>query len=64
MTAQMNTTLAATFIATAAGIIAWFSGLSRAMWPAHPQLGAFLITVFTGIVVTQLWPTITGQRNG
>ena len=34
----MNTTLAATLVATAAGIIAWFSGLARAMWPPHPQL--------------------------
>lgn len=63
MTAQMSTTLAATLIATAAGIAAWFTGLTRAMWPPHPQICALLITVFTGIVVTQLWPTITGQTK-
>ncbi len=63
MNAQMNTTLAATLIATAAGIVAWLSGLTRAMWPPHPQICALLITVFVGIVVTQLWPSITGQKN-
>ncbi len=63
MTAQMNTTLAATLIAIAAGIVAWSSGLSRAMWPAHPQLGALLITVFSAIVIAQLWPTITGRKS-
>ena len=60
MKSTMSTTLAATLIASVAGFCAWFFGISRAMWPAHPQLCAFLITVFTGIVVTCLWPTITG----
>ena len=63
MTAPMNTTLAATLIATAAGIVAWLSGLTRAMWPPHPQLCALLITVFTGIVVTQSGPPSPARRK-
>jgi hypothetical protein len=59
----MSTTLAATLIATAAGTAAWFFGIARAMWPDHPQLGVLLITVFTGIVVSILWPTVTRKRS-
>jgi hypothetical protein len=52
----MNSTLAATLVATAAGIGAWFFGLSNAIWPAHPQIAAFLITIVVGVVVKQIWP--------
>jgi len=63
MKTSMNATLAATLIATAAGLIAWFFGFARDIWPAHPQLAAFLITVVVGIVVNQTWPSNSGQRS-
>lgn len=63
MNSRMSTTLAATLIGTAAGLTAWLTGIAAAMWPAHPQLGVLLITVFTGLVVTNLWPAITRKRS-
>jgi hypothetical protein len=52
----MSSTLAATLIATVVGTGAWLLGLAGAIWPAHPQLTAFAMTVVIGIVVKQLWP--------
>lgn len=63
MNSQLSTTLAATLIATAAGTASWYFGIARAMWPAHPQLGILLITVFTGIVTSILWPAITRKAG-
>jgi hypothetical protein len=51
----MNSTLAATLIATAVGVGVWLTGIAHAIWPAHPQLAAFAITIVTGIVVQQTW---------
>jgi hypothetical protein len=59
---SMNRTLAAALIATAAGLIAWFLGFARMIWPAHPQITAFLITVAVGIVVNQTWPADPGRE--
>jgi hypothetical protein len=58
MKAPANSTWAATLIATAAGVAAWFLGYAEAVWPAHPQLAAFLITVVVSVVVKQLWPVV------
>lgn len=49
-----RSTLLATFVATAVGAAAWFFGVAKSIWPAHPQLAAFLITVTVGVVVTKL----------
>ncbi len=56
MKTSAKSTLAATLIATAAGIGAWFFGIAKQIWPAHPQLTAFLITVVIGVVVKKIWP--------
>lgn len=53
---KMNSTLAATLIATAVGIVAWFSGESKVVWPAHPQIAAFLVTVVVSVIVKLIWP--------
>jgi len=58
----MNATLAATLIATAAGLGAWFLGGAKLIWPAHPQISAFLISVVASIVIKQLWPLGSGQE--
>ena len=63
MKASMGSTLAATLIATAAGIGVWFFGVAKAIWPNHPQIAAFVITVVVGIVVKQIWPVDVGQKT-
>ena len=59
----MNSTLAATLIATAAGLGVWLTGFSRVIWPAHPQIAAYLFTVAVSILVKMLWPVSAGQRH-
>ncbi len=63
MRAFTNSTLAATVIATIAGVVAWFFGLAKEIWPAHPQLVAFLLTFVTGIVVKQVWPYVDDDQE-
>jgi len=63
MTACTNSTLAATAIATAAGVGAWLFGLAKAVWPAHPQVAALAITIVVSIVVKQIWPVDAGQKR-
>lgn len=63
MKIQINNTLAAPVLAVIAGITAWFTGIASAMLPAHPFLGALLITVFTGIAVFQIWHFITHRKK-
>ncbi len=63
MIANRNSTLAATLIATAAGVGVWFFGLAKAIWPAHPQIAAFLVTVVASIVVKQTWPAEYARKR-
>ena len=62
MKASTKSTLAATLIATAVGVGAWF-GLAKASWPAHPQMAAFAITIAVSVVVNQTWPVAVGQKR-
>ena len=63
MKASTKSTLAATVIATAAGVGAWLFGLAHAIWPAHPQIAAFAITILVSVVVKQIWPADAGQKR-
>lgn len=63
MKASTSSTLAATLIATAAGVGAWFFGIAKEIWPAHPQIAAFVITIVVGVVVKQIWPVDVGQKR-
>lgn len=63
MKASMSSTLAATLIATAIGTGAWLLGYAKAIWPAHPQLAVFAITLVAAIVVKQIWPVHLGQKR-
>lgn len=63
MKTSTNSTLAATVIATVAGVGAWFFGLAKEIWPAHPQIAAFLPTLVTGLVVKKIWPADDGQER-
>ncbi len=63
MTTSTNSTLAATLIATAAGVGAWFFGFAEAIWPAHPQIAAFVITIVVSVVVKKFWPISAGPKS-
>ncbi len=63
MKISMGSTLAATLIATAAGIGVWFSGVANAIWPTHPQIAAFVITIVVSVVVKQIWPVDAGRKR-
>jgi hypothetical protein len=61
----LKITLIATLIATAAGFWAGQLGLMQKLWPEHPQLAGFFLTLVTCIVVQLVWPKewLGGQRN-
>ena len=58
----LKVSLIASSIGTAAGLGAWAFGPTRIMWPAHPQLAGFLLTVVTTIVVQTTWPSESESR--
>jgi len=60
----LKISLIATLIATAAGFWAWEFGAAQWMWPAHPRMADFLVTLITAIVVQIAWPRMAhGQGN-
>ena len=60
----LKISLIATLIATAAGFSAWEFGLARRIWPAHPQMAAFLLTLIIAIAVQIDWLRLAdGQGN-
>jgi len=63
MNFSMNGTLAASLIATFVGIGAWFFGVAKAIWPAHPQIAAFIITIVVSVLVKQMWPVDARQKR-
>jgi len=50
----MKRTIMATLIASIAGTGAWLVGLSEHLWPAHPMIATFLLTVAV-YVAAKLW---------
>lgn len=56
MTASIRSSLAATLISTAAGTGAWLLGITRAIWPSHPQLAVLFLTIAVYVVVKLAWP--------
>ena len=49
-------TLKASLVASAIGTGAWMLGFTRAIWPAHPQLAAFFLTIAATLVLLYVWP--------
>jgi hypothetical protein len=49
-------TLKASLLASAIGTGAWMLGLTRAMWPAHPQLAVFFLTLGATAILMYVWP--------
>ncbi|HVN18671.1 MAG TPA: hypothetical protein VMU05_07855 [Dongiaceae bacterium] len=52
----------ASCIGTAVGLGAWGFGLGQIIWPTHPQMASFLLTLATTIVVQITWPRLV-ERN-
>jgi hypothetical protein len=52
----LKITMIATVIGTAVGLATWFFGLGQTIWPGHPQLASFLLTIVTTIVIQMTWP--------
>jgi hypothetical protein len=63
MKASTKSTLAATLIATAAGVGVWLFGFAKVIWPAHPQIAALAITIVVSVVVKQVWPADVAQKR-
>jgi hypothetical protein len=55
-------TLIASCIGSVAGLAAWAFGAGEKIWPAHPQLASFLLTLVTTIVIEYTWPR-QGEAN-
>jgi hypothetical protein len=51
--------LIASVIGTAVGLGAWVFGLGQIIWPAHPQMASFMLTLVTTIVIQIAWPRLT-----
>jgi len=49
-------TLKASLLASAIGTGAWILGLTRAMWPAHPMLAVFFLTLGATAILMYIWP--------
>jgi hypothetical protein len=54
----LKVSLIASAIGTAVGLGAWVFGLGQILWPAHPQLASFLLTLVTTIGVQIAWPRL------
>ncbi len=56
MKSSFKVTLIASLIGTAVGLWAWGSNAARSIWPEHPQLAAFFLTLVVTLVVQFAWP--------
>jgi hypothetical protein len=50
-------TLKASFLASAA----WMLGLTRTIWPAHPQWAVFFLTLAATVVLRYVWTESEGS---
>ena len=50
-------------IATAAGLGTWLVGITKIVWPAHPQLAGVIITVVVYILVLRSRPTAAAPKR-
>ena len=56
MRTSAKSTLMASLIGSAAGTGAWLLGVGDLVWPAHPQVAVFLLTIICTVVIMQVWP--------
>jgi len=48
--------LKVSLLATAFGTLVWLAGLAQRIWPRHPLIFVFLLTLATYAVFMLLWP--------
>jgi hypothetical protein len=48
-------TLKASLVASAFGTGAWLLGVTQTMWPAHPNLAVFFLTLVTTVILMYVW---------
>ena len=51
----LTKTAAISLVATLAAILAWHFRVPQKIWPAHPQLAAFLLAFVLCIVLQIVW---------
>jgi len=49
-------TLKVSLVASVIGTGAWMLGLTRKIWPAHPLLAVFFLTVAAAVILKYVWP--------
>jgi hypothetical protein len=49
-------TLKASLLASVIGTGAWVLGLTKQIWPAHPQWAVFFLTIAATILLRYVWP--------
>ncbi len=49
-------TLKASLLASAIGTVAWLLGVTRKIWPAHPQWAVFFLTIGATVVLMYVLP--------
>jgi uncharacterized membrane protein len=54
-------TLKASFLASVLGTAAWMLGLTRTIWPAHPQWAVFFLTLAATVVLRYVWTESEGS---
>jgi hypothetical protein len=59
----LKLSLIASSIGSAVGLSSWALGLGQFMWPAHPQMANFLLTLVTTIVIQIAWPRLTETNS-
>jgi hypothetical protein len=59
----LKVSLIASLIGTAVGLGSWVFGLGQIIWPAHPQMACFLLTLATTIVIQITWPRLTETNS-
>ena len=63
MRTDAKTTLIASLIGSGAGTAAWFYGIADRLWPAHPQVAIFLLTIASTVIAMAMWPRPATSRR-
>jgi hypothetical protein len=56
-------TLKVSLIGTVVGLAAWGLGIGHILWPAHPQLAGFLLTLGATLLAQIGWPLLNGLNS-
>ena len=59
----LKVSLIASVIGTAVGLGSWVFGIGQIIWPTHPQMASFLLTLVTCIVVETTWSRLTETNS-